>query len=80
MKTIKPYLCIIFANTKKEVEAIYQYLIQQNKNVCILHGSLLQRERKNNYRDIKNNKFQYAAASDIASRGLDIDGVSHIIN
>lgn len=80
MNTIKPYLCIIFANTKKEVEAIYQYLIQQNKNVCILHGSLLQRERKNNYRDIKNNKFQYVVASDIASRGLDIDGVSHIIN
>lgn len=69
-----------FCKYKKEVEAIYQYLIQQNKNVCILHGSLLQRERKNNYRDIKNNKFQYVVASDIASRGLDIDGVSHIIN
>lgn len=80
MKTIKPYLCIIFANTKKEVELIYKYLVEQNKNVCILHGSLLQRERKNNYRDIKNNKFQYVVASDIASRGLDIDGASHIIN
>lgn len=80
INTIEPFLCLIFANTKKEVEEIYKYLLNQNKNVTILHGDLLQRQRKNNYRDTKNNKFQYVVASDIASRGLDIDGASHVIN
>lgn len=79
-KIINPYLCIIFANTKKEVEKIYKYLLSLNKSVTILHGSLLQRERKNNYKRVKNNSYQYVVASDIASRGLDLDGASHIIN
>lgn len=79
-KTINPYLCIIFANTKKEVEKIYKYLLSLNKDVTILHGSLPQRQRKNNYKQVKNNQHQYVVASDIASRGLDIDGASHIIN
>lgn len=34
----------------------------------MLHGSLLQRERKNNYKRIKENQYQYVVASDIASR------------
>ena len=77
---INPYLCLIFANTKKTADLIYKYLLNQNRNVINLHGGLKTRERKNNYRDIKNLKYQYVVCSDLASRGLDIDGASHVIN
>ncbi len=77
---INPYLCLIFANTKKTSDEIYKYLLEQNRNVINLHGGLKTRERKNNYRDIKNLKYQYVVCSDLASRGLDIDGASHVIN
>ena len=77
---ISPYLCLIFVNTKKEADEIYKYLLEQNRSVINLHGGLKTRERKNNYRDIKNLKYQYVVASDLASRGLDIDGASHVIS
>lgn len=77
---INPYLCLIFANTKKNADEIYKYLLEQNRNVINLHGGLKTRERKNNYRDIKKLKYQYVVCSDLASRGLDIDGASHVIN
>ena len=75
---INPYLCLIFANTKKTADLVYKYLLEQNRNVINLHGGLKTRERKNNYRDIKNLKYQYVVCSDLASRGLDIDGASQI--
>ncbi len=80
LKTINPYMCLIFANTKKEVREIYQYLLEQNRSVIMIHGGLPPRERKNNYRDIKKLKYQYVIASDLASRGLDIEGASHVIS
>lgn len=73
-------MCLIFANTKKTSDNIYKYLLSQNRNVIILHGGLKTRERKNNYHDIKNLKFQYVVCSNLASRGLDIDGASHVID
>lgn len=77
---ISPYLCLIFVNTKKEADEIYQYFLKQNRSVINLHGGLKTRERKNNYKDIKNLKYQYVVASDLASRGLDIEGASHVIS
>lgn len=77
---INPYLCLIFTNTKKKSDEIYKYLLEQNRNVINLHGDLKTRERKNNFKNIKNLKYQYVVCSDLASRGLDIDGASHVIN
>lgn len=74
------YLCLIFANSKKEVEQIYKFLLNLNYKVIKLHGDLSKRERTKNYRDIKNLKYQYIVASDLASRGMDIDGVSTVIS
>lgn len=74
------YLCIIFANTKKEVDEIYDYLKNKKINVIKLHGDLSKRERSKNFNDIKKLKYQFIVASDLASRGMDIDGVSHVIS
>lgn len=79
-KTIDPYLCIIFTNKKADIKQIMQYLKDLNINAIALHGDLSSRDRTIAYKKIKNFEYQYVVASDLASRGLDFDGVSHIIN
>ncbi len=80
LENINPYFCIIFCNTIKESEIIYKFLLEKNKNVVLLHGKLESRKRKNTYKAIQSFKYQYLVATDLASRGLDIDGASHIIS
>ncbi|GAA5414757.1 DEAD/DEAH box helicase [Ureaplasma ceti] len=77
---IEPYLCLVFTNTKKQADEIYKYFLEQNRSVINLHGGLQTRERKNNLKDIQNLKYQYVIATDLASRGLDIEGASHVIS
>ena len=77
---INPYFCIIFCNTIDSANKIYELMKNMNINVGILHGKLESRKRKNVYKDIQNFKYQYLVATDLASRGLDIDGASHIIS
>jgi len=80
IKQINPYLCLIFANRNIEVEQIYRHLKETRNDVTILHGKLESRERKINFKKIKNLEFKYVVVSDLGSRGLDIDGCSHVIN
>ncbi|MCV3743407.1 DEAD/DEAH box helicase [Ureaplasma sp. ES3154-GEN] len=80
MRTIDPYLCLIFCNTKKQVEQLYKKLLQQGYNVGMFHGDLQKRDRNSAYKKMKDLQFQYVVASDLASRGLDIDGASHVIS
>ena len=77
---INPYLVLIFANKKTEVEEVSSYLISKGLNVGVLHGDLTPRERKQMQRRINNLDFTYVVASDLMSRGIDIEGVSHVIN
>ncbi|MGI6709925.1 MAG: DEAD/DEAH box helicase [Bacilli bacterium] len=80
MSTINPYLAIIFANTKEEVNNVYGFLVSKKVSVALLTGDLESRERRKLIKRVQNGEFQYLVASDIASRGIDIEGVSHIIN
>lgn len=75
-----PYLAIVFANTKQRVDEISQYLKKQGLSVATIHGDILPRERKRVMKQIQNLDFQYVVATDLAARGIDIEGVSHVIN
>lgn len=75
-----PYLVLIFANTKTRVEEIHAYLQQQNLKVAMIHGDIKPRERKRVMRQVHNLEFQFVVATDLAARGIDIDGVSMVIN
>ena len=77
---IQPYLAIIFANTKEEADVLADELISNGLNVGLLHGGLTPRERKRMLKDLEQLKYQYIVATDLASRGIDIKGVSHVIN
>ena len=76
----QPYLAIVFANTKQKVDEITDYLKNQGLKVAKIHGDITPRERKRIMRQVQNMDYQYVVATDLAARGIDIEGVSHVIN
>lgn len=80
LEIINPYLSIIFANTKENVDELAMKLANDGYRVGKLHGDMDDRIRKQMIRRIHALEFQYIVASDIAARGIDIQGVSHVIN
>lgn len=80
MDIIDPYICIIFCNKRVEAAHITKQLREDGFKVGEIHGDLEPRERRQMMRRIKNMDYQYIVATDITARGIDIDGVSHIIN
>lgn len=76
----EPYLVLIFANTRHRVEEIYEFLRNQGLRVGIVSGDLTPRERKRTMKQIQNLEFQFVVATDLAARGIDIEGVSDVIN
>lgn len=77
---IHPYMCLIFANTKKEADETYKYLTDNNYKALLLHGGLESRERKQALKSLQSKKYTYVVCSDVASRGIDIDAVSHVVS
>ncbi|RVU70559.1 MULTISPECIES: DEAD/DEAH box helicase [Lactobacillus] len=76
----QPYLALVFANTKQKVDELVNFLQDQGLKVAKIHGGITERERKRTLRQVEQGQFQYVVASDLAARGLDIDGVSLVIN
>ena len=77
---LNPYLCIIFCNSRENANELADSLNKEGIKVGMIHGGLTPRERKQQMKRIRNLDFQYVIASDLASRGIDIEGVSHVIN
>lgn len=80
VEELHPYLCIIFVNTQKKVEYITGELQQKGLDARALHGGLSQNKRERLMEDFRQIKFQYLVCTDIAARGLDVEGVTHVIN
>ena len=80
LKTRNPYFCIIFANTKKEANTIYNQMVEQGYNVGIIHQDLYERKRRQIYKQITENKFQYLVATDLIARGIDLPNADMIIS
>lgn len=79
-KINNPYLALIFANSKKNADELHGQLMDLGLKVGLIHGDLPARERKRVMKEIHELKYQYIVASDLAARGIDIEGVSHVIN
>lgn len=75
-----PYLALIFTNTKKMADEVANGLLEKGLKVGRIHGDLAPRERKKMMKQIKDLEYQYIVATDLAARGIDIEGVSHVIN
>ncbi|HGA0250501.1 TPA: DEAD/DEAH box helicase [Streptococcus agalactiae] len=79
-KLMQPYLTMIFVNTKERADELHSYLSSNGLKVAKIHGGIAPRERKRIMNQVKNLEFEYIVATDLAARGIDIEGVSHVIN
>lgn len=79
-KVINPYLAIIFTNGKEAANKLQQELQEKGLSSGVIHGGLKPRERKRVLKDIQALRYQYIVATDLAARGIDIKGISHVIN
>ena len=71
---------MIFINTKREAEHLHNLLNANNFPCKVISGDVEQRKRMKILDDFKDGSLPILIATDVASRGLHIDGVSHVIN
>ena len=79
-EAINPYLAIIFTNGKEAANKLHKELQEKGIQAGLIHGGLQARERKRVLKEIQSLRYQYIVATDLAARGIDIKGISHVIN
>lgn len=71
---------MIFGRTKHGIEKLNKQLTERGFSVGAIHGNRTQGQRQRILRSFKEDQINILLATDVASRGLDIDNVSHVIN
>jgi superfamily II DNA/RNA helicase len=71
---------LIFGRTKHGVEKLSKELINRGFSAEAIHGDKRQSQRQSIIKRFKNNEIKVLLATDVASRGLDINNVTHVIN
>ena len=71
---------VIFTATKRSADRLAKDLLAQGHKSAALHGDMSQNKRKRTVENMRRGKFRLLVATDVAARGLDIRGISHVIN
>jgi ATP-dependent RNA helicase RhlE len=71
---------LVFIRTKRNADRVAKRLIQANILADAIHSDRTQQARQRALKDFKEGRTRVLVASDIASRGLDVDDISHVIN
>lgn len=71
---------LVFTATKQEADIVTRQLSQANISAACIHGDFRQHERIAALEGFRSGKHQVLVATNIAARGLDIEGISHVIN
>ena len=71
---------MVFANRKDEVRRVQERLVRDGINAAQLSGDVPQQKRVRTLDNFKNGKLRVLVATDVAGRGIHIDGISHVIN
>lgn len=75
-----PFLAIIFCRTKRRVKDLNDALQLKGYNSDEIHGDLSQAKRERVMKKFRDAKLQYLVATDVAARGIDVTGITHIFN
>ncbi len=75
-----PYLMLVFCRSKERAKDLSEWLGMQGYNVDVLHGEMSATKRKTVMKAFRDARIQILAASDLAARGLDVEGVTHVVN
>jgi ATP-dependent RNA helicase DeaD len=76
----KPRQCIIFCARKRWADDLYDQLRMKVRAVAVMHGDLQQSHRERIMQGFRDGKITYLIATDVVGRGIDVSGISHIIN
>jgi superfamily II DNA/RNA helicase len=71
---------LIFCNRKKDVDILYKSLAKHGFDAAALHGDMSQPKRTETLERFKKSEIRLLVCSDVAARGLDIQGLSHVFN
>jgi ATP-dependent RNA helicase DeaD len=80
IKKLEPSQALIFCKSRMRVMSVFEKLRRKLTNVDFLHGGLDQIIRQKIMERFKAGKLQFLVATDLAARGLDIGGISHVLN
>jgi ATP-dependent RNA helicase DeaD len=80
LQSERPEQAIVFVRTKVRCEQLFRTLRDRGMDVKALHGDMTQGARDGVMISFKDGRLPLLVATDVASRGLDISGVSHVIN
>ncbi len=76
----KPRQCLIFVERKRWADNLYRDLKRIVPNAAVIHGDLTQSLRERIMAAFRTSEIQYLIATDVMSRGIDVDDLSHVIN
>ena len=76
----QPASCLIFCNTKKETKQLAKVLQESDFSALVLHGDMEQKERDQTLIQFSNKSVSTLVATDVAARGLDVEGIEMVIN
>ena len=80
LKMEKNGVVMVFCNTRRNVDKVTGYLSQYGLDALAIHGGLSQNQRTNTLRAFHSRETLILVCTDVAARGLDIKGVTHIYN
>ncbi len=81
MDIYTPFMAMIFTKSKQRAKELYEKLLEKGiTDVEVLHGDLSQNKREQILKKFRSLKLPYLIATDIAARGMDIEGVTHVFN
>jgi superfamily II DNA/RNA helicase len=69
---------LIFCNRKRDVDSLHRALVRQGFDAAALHGDMPQAKRTDTLERFRQGEVRILVASDVAARGLDIQGLSHV--
>ena len=76
----EPALTVAFCRMKRTVDEVVQYLAKKGIEAHAIHGDMYQAKRNKVIDQLRSGKLSVLIASDLASRGLDVEGITHVIN
>lgn len=80
LQMYRPFAAIIFCRTRRRASELHEYLRAQGFESDELHGDLSQAKRERAMKNFREYKTQFLVATDVAARGLDVEGVTHVFN
>ena len=80
LKDIAVNQALVFTSTKMHADDLATRLATDGHEVAALHGDMSQRERNRTLTSMRDGRLRVLVATDVAARGLDVDGITHVIN